>query len=152
MLRQGPRIALIGGGLSGLTAAALLSREGHNLQVYEQARNFTRLGAGIHLGPNLVRVLQEIGIADRLRATGVEPDRCISRKWDTGEILLDFPLGKDARARYGAPYLMVHRGDFQAVLLEAVKPSLIRFGKKLSHIEPTNNCVHLTFEDNAHGA
>lgn len=148
-LRQDPRIAIIGGGLSGLAAAALLSREGHNLQVYEQARNFTRLGAGIHLGPNLVRVLQKIGIADRLMATGVEPDRCISRKWDTGEVLLDFPLGEEARRRYGAPYLMVHRGDFHALLLEAVNPKLIQFGKKLLNIEPTNNCVRLTFEDGA---
>ena len=117
MLGQKPRIAIVGGGLSGLSAAALLSRAGHHLHVYEQAPNFTRLGAGIHLGPNLVRVLQKIGIADGLVAVGVEPDRWISRKWDTGEVLLDFALGKEARTRYGAPYLMVHRGDFHALLL-----------------------------------
>ena len=94
MSRQDIWIAIVGGGLSGLSAAGLLDREGHVLTIYEQAPTFTHLGAGIHLGPNLVRVLKEIGIADRLKATGVEPDRCISRKWDTGEILLDFPLGK----------------------------------------------------------
>ena len=147
MSRQEPRIAIVGGGLSGLSAAALLSREGHVLTVYEQAPTFTHLGAGIHLGPNLVRVLNEIGVADRLKATGVQPDRCISRKWDTGEILLDFPLGKEARSRYGAPYLMVHRGDLHALLLESVNPERIQFGKKLVGIEPTDSCVHLTFED-----
>jgi 6-hydroxynicotinate 3-monooxygenase len=72
MSRQEIRIAIVGGGLSDLSAAALLDREGHALTVYEQAPTFTYLGAGIHLGPNLVRVLEEPGIADRLKATGVE--------------------------------------------------------------------------------
>jgi 6-hydroxynicotinate 3-monooxygenase len=68
MSRQEIRIAIVGDGLSDLSAAALFDREGHVLTVYEQTPTFTYLGAGIHFGPNLARVLEEPGIADRLKA------------------------------------------------------------------------------------
>ncbi len=52
-----PRIAIIGAGIGGLTAAACLRRIGMDVRIYEQARGFTRLGAGIQQAPNAVRVL-----------------------------------------------------------------------------------------------
>ena len=52
-----PRIAIIGAGIGGLTAAACLRRIGIDVRIYEQARGFTRLGAGIQQAPNAVRVL-----------------------------------------------------------------------------------------------
>ena len=55
------QVAIIGAGIGGLTAAACLRRVGVDVLVYEQARGFTRLGAGIQQSPNSVRVLFALG-------------------------------------------------------------------------------------------
>jgi len=141
------RIAIVGAGLGGPAAAAMLQATGYDVQVYEQSRAFSRIGAGIHLGPNLVRILDRIGIGRRLAQMGVNPEAWISRKWDTGEVMLDYPLGKDAERRYGAPYLMVHRGDFNALLIDAVRPETLHFGKRLIDLDWTGKSVKLLFED-----
>src|SRR3984885_14432704 len=147
MARKQPRIAIIGGGLGGLAAAALLPAAGFDVKVYEQAPEFTRLGAGINLSSNVMRVLRRIGIADDLARAGVNPDRWISRQWDTGEVLLEFPLKGVDVARYGEPYLAVHRGDFHALLLGAVQPGSIEFGKRLVDLDVVGNVVRLGFDD-----
>jgi 6-hydroxynicotinate 3-monooxygenase len=146
--RDSPRIAIIGAGLGGPAAAVLLQAAGYDVQVYEQSRAFSRIGAGIHLGPNLVRILDRIGIGRRLEETGVNPPAWISRKWDSGELMLHYPLGEEAKARYGAPYLMVHRGDFNQLLIEAIKPGTLHFGKRLMDLDWTGKVVKLFFEDN----
>ena len=57
-------IAIIGGGIGGLTAAALLLRAGFDVQVFEQAKTLSEVGAGINIGPNASRILHRLGIAD----------------------------------------------------------------------------------------
>jgi 6-hydroxynicotinate 3-monooxygenase len=141
------RIAIVGAGLGGPAAAALLQAAGFDVHLYEQSASFSRIGAGIHLGPNLVRVLYRIGVGERLAAQGVNPAAWLSRRWDTGEMMLDYPLGEAAIHRWGAPYLMVHRGDFHALLIEAVKPGTLHFGKRLTHLDWTGKVVKLSFED-----
>ena len=54
-------IAIIGAGICGLAAAALLQRTGHEVRVYEQAPRFARVGAGIQMAPNAVKVLRGLG-------------------------------------------------------------------------------------------
>src|SRR6185295_1541837 len=115
----------------GLTAAALLTQEGFGVKIYEQARAFANLGAGIHLGPNLMQVLRKVGVADEVIRAGVSPEHWISRNWNDGKVLLDVELGADAERRYGEPYIMVHRGTFHANLAAAVPESDVEFGKRL---------------------
>jgi 6-hydroxynicotinate 3-monooxygenase len=142
-----PRIAIVGAGLGGLAAAALLQAEGYPVRVYEQVQEFARLGAGIHLGPNLMKVLRRIGIADKVIEGGVSPRNWLSRNWDDGRVLLDHELGEDAHRRYGEPYMMVHRGDFHARLFEAVKPGTIELGKRVVDIDPSGGASWLGFAD-----
>ena len=78
------RIAIIGAGIGGLTAAALLTRRGHEVAVYEQAQRFTRLGAGIQQSANAVKVLRAIGLEDALRARAFAPGHWNNREWDSG--------------------------------------------------------------------
>ena len=66
MPKQTPHIAIIGAGIGGLTAAACLRRIGIDARIYEQARGFTRLGAGIQQAPNAVRVLYALGLEAKL--------------------------------------------------------------------------------------
>jgi salicylate hydroxylase/6-hydroxynicotinate 3-monooxygenase len=60
-------LAIVGAGMGGLAAAATLRHFGMNVEVYEQARRFARIGAGIQMMPNSMKVLRAIGIEQRLR-------------------------------------------------------------------------------------
>ncbi|SAL48869.1 FAD-dependent monooxygenase [Caballeronia concitans] len=141
------RIAVIGAGLGGATAAALLERSGYDVVLYEQAHAFSRLGAGIHVGPNMMKVMRRIGCEDALNAMGSHPDYWYSRDGKSAEIMSQIPLGEFAVKNYGASYLTVHRGDFHSLLTQACSPGVVRFGKKLTSVEDTGNEVRMTFAD-----
>ncbi|WP_186147253.1 FAD-dependent monooxygenase [Burkholderia gladioli] len=142
-----PRIAIVGAGLGGTAAAALLQRGGYDVRLYEQAPSFSRLGAGIHLGPNVMKIMRRIGCEDALNAMGSHPDFWYSRDGITAEVMSQIPLGDFALKTYGASYLTVHRGDFHALMTQAVTPGTIAFGRKLTAIEDTGSEVRLTFDD-----
>ena len=58
------RVAIIGGGIGGLTAANALSRAGIETAVYEAAAELREIGAGVALHPNAMKVLRAIGVED----------------------------------------------------------------------------------------
>jgi 6-hydroxynicotinate 3-monooxygenase len=141
------RIAIIGAGIGGLALAGFLARRGVALTVYEQAREFRRLGAGIQMSPNAVRVLRALGLEPRLRALAFQPRSWSNRVADTGAPLFDLTFGAEAEARYGAPYLLMHRGDLHEALLSTVPANLIAFGKTLVGIERRGGAFRLRFGD-----
>lgn len=141
------RIAIVGAGLGGLPGAAMMQARGLDVTIYEQAPTFTRLGAGINLGPNVMKVMREIGVEKKLLDIGIQPKSWASREWNTGDVQFLLPLLGKAEEEYGAPYLLIHRGDFHAVLTEAVAPGTIRFGKRLVGLDESETGVTLTFED-----
>lgn len=141
------RIAIIGAGLGGTAAAALLQRAGYPVRIYEQAPSFSRLGAGIHVGPNVMKILRRIGCEDAMNQMGSHPDYWFSRDWKTGEAIAQIPLGDFALREYGASYLTVHRGDFHALMTGALEPGTITFDKCLAEIEDTGAEVRMTFTD-----
>ncbi len=140
-------IAIIGAGIGGLALAAALRGQGLSVRIYEQAGGFARVGAGIQMSPNAMRVLRALGIEGRVRATAFRPPNWANRTWDTGEMLFDLPLGDTAEARYGAPYLLMHRADLHEALLSAVDPSLIGFDHKLADLTQDDDAVTLHFAD-----
>lgn len=139
--------AIIGAGMGGLTAAAALHRRGFDVRVYEQAARFVRLGAGIQMSPNAMRVLRGIGLEARIRAKAFQPHSWTNREWDTGAMKYELPLGTDAEARYGAPYLLMHRGDLHEALVSAVPAERIERGKKLVDLDWRSGGVELRFAD-----
>jgi len=142
-----PRIAVVGAGLGGAATAALLIKEGFNVRVYEQAPAFARLGAGIHVGPNVMKILRRIGIEDALAAQGSHPDAWYSRHWESGDILARIPFGDHAVKHYGAAYLTVHRGDFHELLVKALPSEAVAFGKNLTRVEDRGHDVLMHFAD-----
>lgn len=138
-------IAIIGAGMGGLAAAAALRKQGIAVTVYEQAKQFTRLGAGIQIGCNAMHVLRGLGLEPMLRAETFYPRSWNNRHWKTGEVLFDMVFGPQAEAKYGAPYLLAHRGDLHAALASAVPAASIRLDHRLAGLEQTPDGVRLTF-------
>lgn len=140
-------IAIIGGGIGGLSAAIALQRSGHRVTVYEQAAQFMRVGADVNLTPNAVRALDGLGVGAGLRRTGARPTFRISRDWDTGAETSRLPMGHTAEKVYGAPQLTLHRADLLSVLAQALAADSMRFSKRLSRLTQDAGGVDLHFED-----
>jgi 6-hydroxynicotinate 3-monooxygenase len=144
---RGLRVAIVGAGLGGPIAGKLLQAAGYDVQLYEQTPVFARLGAGIHLGPNAMRVLDHVGVGKYVAEHGVQPAAWISRKWDTGEILFKLPLGQASVEAYGAPYVTVHRGDLHRALIETLDRQITHYGKRLVDLRASDAAVQLMFAD-----
>ena len=125
------RIAVIGAGLGGLTAAGFLQRAGFAVNVFEQAPEFSRIGAGIILSANATKVLRRLAVERDLVATGIKPHSYVSRAWDTGETMYEIKFDSASEQRFGGPYLNVHRGDLHSVLERVVAPGTISFDHRL---------------------
>ena len=139
-----PKIAIVGAGMGGMAAAATLRQAGFSVQVYEQASRFARIGAGIQMMPNSMKVLRGIGVEDHLRRTAFAPYSHLNRIGDTGEVSNELPMPESL---YGAPYLCMHRGDLHDALVSAVPSEIIHLGKKLVGLEPRGEEVELAFAD-----
>ena len=138
-------IAIVGAGMGGLAAAATLRQIGCDVRVYEQASRFARIGAGIQMMPNSMKVLRAIGIEQRLRRTSFAPRSHLNRVWDTGEVTRELPMPESL---YGAPYLCMHRADLHDALLSILPEEIIHLDKKLVGLERAGGGgVTLAFAD-----
>jgi len=142
-------VAIIGAGMGGLATAAALRRVGIEVRLYEQAQQFARLGAGIQVGCNAMKVLRALGLEQRMRQQSFYPRSWNNRDWRTGAIKFDMIFGETAEAKFGAPYLLAHRGDLHAALASAVPAECIRLGHKLVGLDETGDGLRLTFANGA---
>jgi salicylate hydroxylase/6-hydroxynicotinate 3-monooxygenase len=140
-------VAIIGAGMGGLATAAALRKVGIEVTVYEQARQFARLGAGIQVGCNAMKVLRGFGLESRMRSQSFYPRSWNNRDWRTGEVKFDMIFGETAEAKFGAPYLLAHRGDLHAALASAVPEQVVRLNHKLVGLDETTDGVRLSFAD-----
>jgi 6-hydroxynicotinate 3-monooxygenase len=141
------RIGIIGAGIGGLTLAALLQKRGFKVSIFEQASQFSRVGAGIQQSANAIKVLRNIGLEDQIRSIAFCPQSWNNREWDTGEIKYELPLGSHFEEKYGAPYFLLHRGDLHKAILSKVNIESIQLQKKIKSYQIRNNIVQLLFED-----
>ena len=115
------RILIAGGGIGGLAAALAGARAGCSVELFERADAFTEVGAGVQLGPNVVRRLDAWGLLGALQAVAAFPDRLQVRSARDGRELASLRLGDTATLRYGAAYATIHRADLHGLLLAAVR-------------------------------
>jgi 6-hydroxynicotinate 3-monooxygenase len=146
MTQSRAKVAVVGGGLGGATAAILLQRSGRDVKVFEQATQINRIGAGIHLNANVMHIMRSVGLEAKMMNIGLSPERWLNRRWDNGEVLFEAPV-KEWERKYGASHLIMHRGDLQSVLIDALKPGSIEFGKRLVDLDDAAAGVKLTFDD-----
>lgn len=143
-------IALVGAGIGGLAAAACLLRNGHRVRVYEQAGQVSEVGAAVQMSANAVKVLYHLGLQDRLEAVAVKPRAFEFRRFDTGELLHEIPLGEAHQRQHGHPYYQVHRVDLHAALMEAVTqldPQALQLGYRAVRAEEDAQGATVHFED-----
>ena len=145
---SGPRCAVIGAGIGGLTTALSLHEVGATVDVFDSVQELRPLGVGINLLPHAVRELDALGLLGNLRARCIAPSLllyCTKR----GQEIWREPRGLSAG--YPWPQLSIHRGVLQEVLLEAVfdrlGPDALHLDRRLVHVGSKGARPVVEFQD-----
>ena len=132
-------IAIVGGGIAGLSLALNLHRHGIPCTVYERAPEVKELGVGITLLPHAMREFTALGVADELLAAGIESlDSCFFNRF--GQLIYREERGKHAGYQY--PEVMIHRGRLHMILYRA---ACARLGAE--RIRTDHDCVAVKQDD-----
>ncbi|MCA0422695.1 MAG: FAD-dependent monooxygenase [Proteobacteria bacterium] len=141
-------IVIVGAGIGGLAAALALTKQGWRVEILDQAHKLEPVGAGVQIGPNATRVLESLGLTERLAPVVGTPESLIVRSGPTGAVLSEMPLGAAAVRRWGSPFQMVHRGDLQMALLAEAEtnPNIrITLGRRLESIRELDGGIRASF-------
>ena len=111
-------VLVVGGGIGGVAAALALARQGHAVQVFEQAPQLGEIGAGIQLGPNAFAAFDALGIGEQARARAVYTDEMVMHDALDETLVGRIPTDAAFRQRFGNPYAVIHRADIHTSLLE----------------------------------
>lgn len=144
------KVLIAGGGIGGLSAAAALLQRGIDVDVYEQAPELKEVGAGIQISPNGNKVLDALGVFQRLKELSCDPVRKEFRLWNTGKPWPMLSLGKAVVESYGYPYLTVYRPDLHQSLADRVrelKPDAIHLGCGVAGCEQDGASATLLLRD-----
>jgi salicylate hydroxylase len=144
------KVLIAGAGIGGLVAGLSLIQRGIEVEIFEQAAELRELGAGVQLSANGTRVLIALDLEQQMEAIACEPSGKEIRLYSTGQTWKLFDLGASSRAMYGAPYWMVHRGDFHRVLLEAFRqraPGALHLGRRCIGFEQDQDGAWLMIEN-----
>lgn len=142
------RVAIVGGGIGGLSAALFLRARGVEVDVFEQNAGFQETGAGIVVSPNMVRPLRRLGLEAKLVAFAVKLEWAWEfRDYRDGRIISATPIGEACERLYGAPCYVVHRADLRAMLRDALPEGLMKLDRRCVGVAQDSSGVELTFQD-----
>src|SRR6185436_9212441 len=135
------RIAIIGGGIGGLTVALALKEFGFEAEIYEQAPALLDVGAAIAVWPNALRVLERLGLGQAIRQHAGEMDEI---RWldQRGFLINRVSLAEFNRK---AAAVALHRADLQSTLVHALPPSSIKLGHSLIKYDSLGDKVVASF-------
>ena len=129
------RVAIIGGGIGGLTAANALSRAGIEVAVYEAAAELKEIGAGVALHPNAMKVLRAIGVEGSVREVAGRSSWQVMRNWKTGRVIARTSRDQQV-ATFGIAGATVHRADLLDVLAGALPAGQVTLGQRCTQVRP----------------
>ncbi|MFD1538115.1 FAD-dependent monooxygenase [Nonomuraea guangzhouensis] len=142
------RVAIVGGGIGGLAAAAFLHRAGIPSVVYEQAPELREVGAGLVLAPNAVRLLRRLGAMDRLTEHAVPLEVGWEfRRWEDGRVLSAEDLVGACERLYGERTYTVHRADLLDAISSAVPSGAVRLGRRCTSVTVRADRAVVAFAD-----
>ena len=147
-----PRIAIVGAGLGGLTAAIALALRGFAVEVFEQAAELGEAGAGLTVSRSAQAVFAEIGLLDSIQKIASATPRMAWLHYQTGALQTGIVDRSDGRWSPASPPggLHIHRADVHALLVarfEALAPGRLHTAKRLTEIESAADPVRLRFAD-----
>ena len=128
-------IAILGGGVAGVSSAIALKQKGFDVTVYERNQSESNIGAGIVVWPNASYILEQLGILEEIKQVSGYPS-AMQRMSNTGDDLGSINI-EEINNRMGYPSLSILRNDFQTILVSKLK-SLgikIKYGYEITQIE-----------------
>lgn len=121
MSDTGRTIYIAGAGIAGLTLALALAKFGAHVVVLERNKQVQEVGAGLQVGPNARKALNQLGLDKALHARSFEPRGIDVFPFRARKPLVTLKLGEEITRRFGAPYAVMHRADLVDVLYRACK-------------------------------
>jgi salicylate hydroxylase len=139
------RIAVIGGGIGGLTAARALLRRGLEVHVYESSPELKEIGAGVALGPNAMKALRSLELEAPVRAIGYQAAYQQLRTWK-GRIISKTDATTSA-ARFGANSCTIHRADLLDVLARSIPADIVTLSARCESVTTADSGASARFTD-----
>ncbi len=134
------RVAIIGGGIGGLSTAVALRATGAHVQVFEQARQLSEVGAGLGLQPNGRRVLVRLGLGEEINRIGARLKGFRICRPDGSVVSAEtYPEG--------VMQLGVHRADMAAVLAAALPQGVVHTGHRCVRFSQHNEFAVVSFDN-----
>ena len=146
------RIAIIGAGIGGMTAAVTLAQKGFKVNVFEQAPELSEVGAGLTVTPNATKGLIYLGLGQAMEKIGMAHDLQGVRHYQTKEMIVPLKRGRHMLEKYGAYQFQVHRADIHDILIENLEkhsPGCIFVDHQLVGIDQKSEKVKLMFNNQA---
>ncbi|WP_324671679.1 FAD-dependent monooxygenase [Hymenobacter sp. GOD-10R] len=136
---------IIGAGINGLTTARALLNLGHSVQVFEAARELREIGAGVVLGANAMRALEQLGLYEAVHAY-TQPVKGLRLLDQQGRPLQVADTGPFTR-KLGFDNIGIHRANLQKALLSELPPDVVNLGKPFVRFEEHDSQVTVHFAD-----
>lgn len=136
-------VLIVGGGIGGMATALALANTGRASHLMDKVAEFGEVGAGLQVGPNVMRMFDRLGVLDRIDEIAYYPENLILRDALDSSEVTRMPLDKAFRDRFGYPYATIHRADMHAVLTDACRDNDL--------VQLENNCRVDRFDQDPDG-
>ena len=140
------RVAIVGGGIGGLTAARALCRRGFEVAIYEAASELREIGAGVAVHPNAMKVLRSLDLEDDVRATAGRSEWLLTRNWKTGRVISRTSRQQQV-SLFGSAGVTVHRADLLDVLARSLPSGIVTLGARCVAVEPDGDVAVARLQD-----
>jgi salicylate hydroxylase len=144
------KIAIVGGGIGGLTAALSLSQNSHEITVFERSAGIREIGAGVQISPNAGRLLHSLGLGTAYSEISVNPHRVVLRRWEDDSIIRATDLDESFISQHHAPLANVARNELVEILGNAVAACTnvtLKFSTHVVSVEPGESSSKVLFSD-----
>ena len=144
------KIAIVGGGIGGLTAALALSQNPHDITVFERSAGIREIGAGVQISPNAGRLLHSLGLGAAYSEISVNPHRVVLRRWEDDSIIRATDLDESFISQHQVPLANVARNELVEIIGNAVAARAnvtLKFSTHVVAVEPGESSSVVLFSD-----
>jgi len=144
------KIAIVGGGIGGLTTALALSQNSHDITVFERSAGIREIGAGVQISPNAGRLLHSLGLGAAYSEISVNPHRVVLRRWEDDSIIRATDLDESFISQHQVPLANVARNELVEILGNAVAARVnvtLKFSTHVVKVEPSDSSSEVILAD-----